>query len=333
MTPRTQKFLSPSSIALWGKDREEYYLKYLSANRPPRLPQTLPMSIGSSFDAYAKNYIVKRLRGTVPPEFEFETIFEQQVETQNRDWARLHGAHAFACYQKSGALADLMLELERASSEPRFEFTASGDVTHSSIVSGVPLLGKPDCYFVSKEGAHIIVDWKVNGYCAKRPKSPAKGYIKCRDGYTADKQSRSHNQAHKDAQVMMIGGIMVNVAHFFEQIDEGWARQLCIYAWLLGEAVGANFIICIEQLACAPNGDFPRIRVASHRSRASEQFQIDLILEAWTIWQALQTGHIFSDITKEQSEVKCKELERVHRAFIGDTEDDLWFTEMERRHR
>lgn len=330
---RMPKFLSPSAISLWDKDREEYYLKYLADNRPPKIAQTLPMSIGSSFDAYVKNYIVKRLRGTVPPEFEFNTIFEQQVETQNRDWAKLHGAHAFSCYKESGALADLMLELERASEEPRFEFTVEGDITHSSIVSGVPLLGKPDCYFVSAEGAHIIVDWKVNGYCAKRNKSPAKGYVMCRDGWVADKQSRSHNKTHKDAQILMIGGIMVNVAHFFEDIDASWAAQLCIYAWMLGEEVGANFIICIEQLACAPNGDFPRVRIASHRARPSEQFQLELIKKAWTIWEALQTNHIFNDVSKEESLVKAARLDNYYKAFTGTTENDVWFTEMERKHR
>jgi len=291
------------------------------------------MSIGSAFDAYVKSYMVKRLRGTVPPEFEFNTIFENQVETQNRDWAKLHGAHAFGAYKESGALADLMLELERASSEPRFEFTVEGDVTHESILSGVPLLGKPDCYFVSAEGAHVVVDWKVNGYCAKRSKSPAKGYVKCRDGWKADKQTKSHNQSHKDAQIINVGGIMINVAHYFEDSDASWAAQLCIYAWLLGEPVGANFIICIEQLACKPNGDFPQIRVASHRARPSTQFQFDLLNKAWGIWEALQTNHIFTDVSKEESLAKAARLDNYYKAFIGDTEDDAWFTEMERKHK
>ena len=34
-------------MALWEKDPEEHYVKYLSDNRPPRLPQTEPMCVGS----------------------------------------------------------------------------------------------------------------------------------------------------------------------------------------------------------------------------------------------------------------------------------------------
>ena len=94
---RQPKFLSPSSIGKWNDDREEYYLRYLADNRPPKMAQTLPMSIGSAFDAYTKSYISERLFGKdARPEFNFSAIFEKQVESQNRDWAKKHGKHAFA---------------------------------------------------------------------------------------------------------------------------------------------------------------------------------------------------------------------------------------------
>lgn len=326
---RTPKFLSPTSIASWYSDRDEYYLKYLADNRPPRLPQTVPMSIGAAFDAYVKNYLVERLFGEVPNEFQFETIFTTQVESHNRDWARKHGKHAFEAYKQSGALADLMIELQRSQTTPRFEFTVRGDVTHESVVSGIPLLGKPDCYFVTEAGAHIVMDWKVNGYCAKRGVSPKPGYVKCRDGWEGN-HSRSHMKAHKDAHLMNVGGLTINIASFFETVDESWARQLCIYAWLLGEEVGSNFVICIEQLACKADGEFPKIRVASHRARASAQFQYELILKAWKIWDCIQRGHIFDDRSLEDSEARCAELDIYHKAFTGTTDDDEWFAQTSR---
>lgn len=329
---RQPKFLSPSAIDLFYSNRQEYYLKYLADKRPPRMPQTKPMSIGSAFDAYAKNYIVTNLFDAVPEGFEFEEIFEAQVETQNRIWAREHGKIAFDQYKQSGALSDLMIELERAQSTPRFEFTVEGELEASNegITLPIPLLGKPDIYFVSHVGAHIIVDWKVNGYCSKNGVSPKKGYVKCRDGWTAEQapHSRSHNTMHKDAHPLMVGGLEVNIAQFLEDIDEKWATQLCIYAWLLGEEVGARFIICIEQLACKHG----MIRVASHRARSGEKFQLGLMMKIFKMWSALRKGHIFDDLSFEENKKKCHQLDQYYKAFEGTSKKDKWFTQMTRKH-
>jgi hypothetical protein len=293
------------------------------------MAQTLPMSIGSAFDAHAKAYISERLFGKgAKPEFDFETIFEAQVESHNRDWARKHGEHAFKSYQKSGALSNLMIELGKSQIDPKMEFSAEG------IVQGVPLLGKPDLYFVSETGAHIIVDWKVNGYCAKRGKSPAKGYVWCRDGWDAAqyKHSRSHDKRHKDCHPMLIGGLMINIGTFMEDVDASWARQLCIYAWLLGEEIGSNFIIVIDQLACQPGtDDFAKIRVASHRLRASRDFQLGVIKNANEIWTALHSGHIFDEMTREENDKQCRKLDRVYKAYIGTSDKDAWFNKMQNR--
>lgn len=331
---RFPKFISPSAIGVWNDNREEYYLRYLAENRPPKKAQTLPMSIGSAFDAYVKSYLVDRLFGKDNrPQFAFQSIFEAQVENQNRDWARKHGKHAFEAYKKSGALANLMLELSKSSVEPRFEFKVDGVIGKDASVSGVPLLGKPDLYFVTDVGAHIIVDWKVNGYCAKSAKSPTPGYVLCRDGWDPEdyKRSRSHNMRHKNCHPLHVGGLIINIAEFMEDVEESWARQLCIYAWLLGEEVGSNFIICIEQLACGPgDGDYPKIRVAQHRMRASQDYQFGLIMNIHEMWAALHRGHIFTELTSEENTEKCKKLDRYYRAFIGTSEKDEWFTKMER---
>ena len=52
---RKPTYLSFSSMTLHEKDQDEFYLKYLCENRPGRLPQTGPMCVGSSFDAYVKS--------------------------------------------------------------------------------------------------------------------------------------------------------------------------------------------------------------------------------------------------------------------------------------
>lgn len=323
---RSPKFLSPSAIEAWEASRDDYYLKYLADNRPPPIPQSPAMSIGSAFDAYVKSYLVQRLFGEAKPEFAFENLFTQQVEAHNRVWARENGQHAFDAYKRSGALGVLLEEMSKARSEPRFEFSVEGTV------SGVPLLGKPDVYFVSDVGASVLIDWKVNGYCAAAGAGPKKGYVNIYDG---GERSKNHGVPHKDAHLHYVGGMTVNIADFFEDVDERWARQLAMYAWLLGEPVGGDFVVSIEQLACKPSKQpnaKPEIRVATHRGYVSKEFQAKLLQSAVNAWAALQNGHIFTDLSREESDKRCKELDIYHQAYGGDTPEDKWFQEMTRRH-
>jgi hypothetical protein len=264
------------------------------------------MAVGSAFDAYVKAFLEKCLFGNDL----FEALFEQQVSPHVRDWALVAGKYAFEAYRTSGALIELLVELQEAKDEPVFEGTVQ------ALVDGVPFLGKPDVFFVNKMGAHVIFDWKVNGYCSNSGVSPKRGYITVRDGWSEGKNSRNNKQAHKDAQPLMVDGIMINAAQFFEEIDSGWANQLCIYAWTLGERIGSKFVIGIDQLACRPGGaEGPKIRVASHRGRASEEYQMYLIQLAKEAWRIITSGHIFDDTTLENSNTRCRTLDTFYKSF------------------
>ncbi len=327
------KYLSPSALSCFEYSQSEYYLKYCAQDRPPRKPQTRPMSIGSAFDAYVKAHIAEKFFGEVREDLAFEYLFETQVEEQHRDWAREHGQWVFDCYLKSGALADLMCELDLAIEEPRFEVKVEGTVSHEDEIEGMVLLGKPDLYFKT-EHAHLIHDWKVNGYCSKSGVSPKPGYIKVRDGWDLNysKPSRNRNNMHKDCQPMMVDGIQINVGKFFEDVDKKWADQLTTYGWVLGEPVGAPLVIGIEQLACKPGPDKPLVRVASHRGYVSPKYQKNLFSRYARVWKAITKGHIFDEDTYEESIIKQQTLDNQHKAYNDDTENDKWFTKMMRKH-
>jgi len=323
---RKPLYLSPTSIAKWRADRKEFFFTYLAENRPPRLEQTKPMSVGSSFDAYVKAYLMRRLFGG---EDQFESLFEQQVDSHNQEWAREAGLQAFILYKESGALADLCLELDAASTEPRFEFKVQGNVNHESLVDGVPFLGRPDLYFtiVNPDGSvsHVIIDWKVNGWCAKRAPSPVKGYLNCRTWkHGLDKKYVQNqcaaddvinlalgtwsNKAHPQATAMMSGGLMIDVGHKMEDLNLGWATQETIYAWVLGVPVGEEFICGIDQLV-------GRNRVSSIRNRVSATFQTNLLDEAANIWTRIKLGAIFDEDNAE----KIKMLSEYQEAYERDT--------------
>ena len=291
---RLPEHMSPTSLALWQKNPEDYYLRYLAEDRPPRMPQTQPMSVGSAFDAYVKSKLHIDLFGEAG-EFDFDNIFEKQVEPHNRDFARQAGQVCMDAYVSTGAYKALRSEMVNATTDPIFEFQVKlpiGDVI---------LLGKPDLFFHNAEGIRIIPDWKVNGFCAERTTSPKQGYICLRPGM----------KIHKNAQPMKWKGAMINVGCMFEDIDRTWASQLATYAWLTGEEVGSeDWVAGIEQLVCNKV-----ISVASHRSRIGADFQKRLLAEYESAWRIIHSEWIFRDVSEEDSKGRQELLDQRAKAI------------------
>lgn len=333
---RQPTYLSPSALSLFYTDRSEYYLRYMADIRKPRTPQTQPMAIGSGFDAFAKSWLSEKIFDEIRPGFALEQIFEDQVAEHNRDWAWEHSKYVFECYKECGALDDMLKELDLAESEPKFEDTVSGEVSLSPEGLAVTFLGKPDVYFTTKTGALVVLDWKVNGYCSRAGISPKPGYIMLLDCYKPHEGRRSynHHKSHKNCFIEIKHGMQVNTDSFFEEINWPWADQLAIYSWLLGEPVGAQTIIGIDQIVCKPrsNDGKPLLRVARHRSHVSEEYQKNLFKRALNAWQCVKSGHVFQDMSYEDSKRRCEILDNHYNTpdrCLPD--DDEWFNEITRQ--
>lgn len=324
---REIEYLSPTAIQKWEREGvEAFYLHYLTHHRPPREPQTRPMSVGSAFDAYCKSFLHDKLFGKNHDnsnKFDFQAIFEAQVEPQNRDWALTAGKYVFELYKSSGALSDLLNDLLAAKTDPRFEFEVRGQVNGyregvDREMNGVTLLGKPDAAYVNRDGNHVVLDWKVNGYCSKYPTSPMKGYVRLRG-------SDGRNQGcHKECSPFELGGMTINIGGFLEHFNEDWARQLGIYAWLCDEPVGGDFIVAIDQMSCKPcpsGTGLPSIRVAEHRLRIHGDFQWKVFRRACDIWSVIKSQHIFRDMTLEESQARCELLDKQAEVLYGNLED------------
>jgi hypothetical protein len=329
---RKPQYLSPTSLGLFYDNPQEFYLQYLAGERPPRFPQTQPMACGSSLDAYAKSFLHERLFGKGhDPKFEFTTLFEAQVESQHRDFARGAGEYLFDVYKRSGALADLMLDLQKAVGTPRFELEVRGviDGQREGVtldVGGIPFLGKPDCFYINAMGAHVILDWKVNGYCSKYAVSPMKGYVRLRENGKQVGQ-------HRECQPMSHKGVMINLALCLSDANKDWARQLAIYGWLCGEEVGADFIVAIDQFVCKPLDGAPRphVRIAEHRLRIRGEAQWSIFASAQRAWEIIHSDHFFREMSAEDSRAKCEVLNEMAASLRGEgTEADKWFADATR---
>lgn len=300
---RKRDYISPSGISLWLKDPEAFYMKYLADAKPPNDPQTKPMSVGSAFDAYVKAYLHKAVIADKDPKYEFEALFEAQVEPHNRDWARKAGFHCYIEYKDCGALQDLLVELTHASQQPRFEFDVTGLVKLTETSTGVVLLGKPDLHYANAESNMVTRDWKVNGYCGKNTTSPAKGY-------TILRESGKPSKRHKDLVLASHKGMKINVALRLEDVNPDWARQISIYSWLCGAEIGEDFIACIDQLACSNNGtEMPNIRVAEHKTIVGKAFQLATYKQAEDLWDRCNSDWFFREVSKEESARKQTMIE------------------------
>lgn len=296
---RRPEYLSPTSLALFHKNVEQYYIRYLCDTKMPRESQTDPMAVGSSFDAFVKAHLYKTLVGGNDSRFVLETLFEAQVEQHARDKAWTAGKHVFEFYKECGALADLLKEMKDCLGEPRFEIEVRSDITHRGRT--VPFLGKPDVFFVNAMGGHIILDFKVNGYYAfKSAVSPYKGYLRLYPGLGQ----------HMDCISCEHFGMQVNKLYSLNMMNEEWAAQLSIYAWLCGVEIGSEWVAGIDQIACnATIYRPPQLRVAQHRTLVDVDFQQQLFQKAADAWEIISSDHIFRQMSKEDSQARCKMLD------------------------
>lgn len=307
---RNLEYLSPSSIAKFRKNLDEFYLTYLSENRAPRFPQDHPMSVGSAFDAYVKSYLHEKVFGKgYNPKFEFQTLFEAQVEKQNRDFALIAGKHVFDHYQKYGALSDLLVEIGKAVGTPRFEIEVKGVVNGykegvTKDVGNVTLLGKPDVFWINSEGLYVEFDWKVNGYMSKA--SPMPGFLRI----------RPTGAMHKDCFQMMHKGILINGVTTLDKQKPDWGEQLTIYGWLSGVPVGEDFVTAIDQVVCKniDGNHNVEIRIAEHRLRVSSDYQWSLFAEIQQIWEIVHSKHVFREMSYEDNLKHMEYLD--HRAAM-----------------
>jgi hypothetical protein len=288
---RIPKYLSPTSINLWSRSVEDFYTRYLADTRTPRDSQTQPMAIGASFDAYIKSHLYELLIGK-NLKYELRTLFENQVEKHNWDWAWENGKKVFDDYKEAGQIDRLLKEIDGHIGEVRFEFDLQDNI------QGVPLLGKPDLFFIHRSSTRVILDWKINGFCASRTTSPAKGYTLLQPG----------NKIHKKCVLETVNGIEINTFFKLEDVNSQWADQLSIYAFLLGEEIGSEgFIVGLDQIV----GPKDKLRFATHRLQISPEYQYNLMELIEQIWQTIQSEYIFQDVSEEESKLKCELLDRI----------------------
>jgi hypothetical protein len=155
--------------------------------------------------------------------------------------------------------------------------------------------------------------------------SPMRGYVMIRDGWLPSerKASSGNRMPYKDCVPSLYKGLKINIIERMENLNEEWAAQLATYSWLLGEEIGStDLIIGIDQIVATPNpGQRPWLRIANHRTMIGSEYQFQLLVRYEQLWHAITSGHIFEELSKEESDERCQALDEQAAALGGD--DDL----------
>ena len=282
------EYLSPTSLTRWKRSREEFFCTYMVEERPPRDPQTQPMSDGSAFDAYIKAHLASEfgLKGST-----FEELFEAQVEEHNRDYARQAGKTCFDEYIRSGAYTSLVNVL-MSSDEVELEAT-----DRRTFDDGLTLLGKPDLRFKFK-GRNVIHDWKVNGYGSAWGGSPVAGYVSFK------------GKCHTRACLFIENDLTIDGARILLE-KEDWAVQLATYGWLAGMSPGELFYVSVDQLVVKGG----KIDVAKHCTSMPPEYQRQCYTQYRECWDTVASGWIFRDVSEAESRARQQQLADKHLAY------------------
>lgn len=319
---REIKYLSPTSLMLYQRQSELWYLRYCCETQLPRSPQGKPASVGSAFDALIKARLYKHYYCEVPDDHPYaaRTLLAAQVEPQHSEFAINAGVHCLMQYEKCGAAADLLMA---GGEPPEFEFKLKQLVKLDGVE--VPLYGIPDMAYQAN-GVKVILDWKVMGFCSRSITSPAPGYLMCRDGWDLAYRvpSRTNRTRHKNISTAQKAGLTIS-SRPLEEANAEWATQLTTYAWLLG--CENDFIAAIEQLCGYPDdvAEFPDLRIATFRNTVSKGFQETLMGQYAQLWVAYKSGHIFLTESRAESDARCKFLDHVAHTLMKSHPDSQEF--------
>lgn len=276
---RKPEYLSPSSLSAFERNPLEFYFNRCGPPeyRPPRLPQTFPMAVGSAFDAHVKRGLAEEIGCKCPT---LEELITRSVEPRadERQVAIQKGRDLYLYYRKCGAFDDLVKEAHwlEVELEPGTQHVPGTDkLLMGRQVAGVPIMGRPDAMIIRNEHPRrTILDWKVTG--AGSGASPHPGYNKLYD--LKDPSWAQHSRCGEP----------------MDTLNPHWATQLAMYSWLMrpGSARSEGFQdvhVAIDQVVCSEK----KIRVATFRTHVTAEFQQDLRTRLAYAWQKIQDEKVY----------------------------------------
>ena len=264
---RKLQYMSPSSLSNSEKQPNKFYLQRLVEDRLPRDPQGIPAAIGSAVDVLIKQRLMDN--GVRPEKRAFvEDTLKDSVENEEFKEEAFEIAKRVTFNYAMEAIAQT--DFRDIEIHENFLFNPLND-------GGIRLLGKLDCtYFDELMEVEAPHDLKCNGL------NPAnESTVSPKPGYYAQFKGRQQTKfGHKKYRIDIP----------MEEIDYGWATQLCTYGWLMGLSpkLEDSFPCRIDQITKNKAGEF---LFTLFRGMITPRFQREVYDRYAAMWYDIECGH------------------------------------------
>lgn len=290
-------FVRPSSLNAWLYNTKDFVKNWIGTGG--RSEQTLAMSIGSGFDSLVKGDLITDL-GNPDGMIFADQQFRESVYFPNQAIIRPEAELLLSKYKECGAYSELLGYLKESDIVPRFENKLRRDITFNG--STVRLGGTPDIYYTNGNPKLLVVfDFKVRGYYSSAKQSPKKGFY----------QDFPGRNMYNYGKIGEINGIKYCDTFKFDEVDENWARQMTMYAWMLGVPVTQPYLIVLHELLCdrtnfTNNKPDLKLRVAEHRSVVSPIFHEKTFYSCKQMQYCIDNDHWFLEMNKKDSQARVE---------------------------
>ena len=294
--------LSPSGIMKIQSDAMDWFR--VKVKKEQKMVQSPAMAIGSAFDNMVKVWLWKEIMGKDVP----DAGSSVELQGEEREKVLADATRLFAFYRDSGALANLVQEIEMRQKDHQIGLVMENWIEYNLDLGDnifLPLCGRPDLAFWLKCQKLFVLDFKVNGYYSKSNTSPRPGYTICRD--INGKTSRYKNFVAGD-----YCGITYNTLYNMEDVNEEWALQTLCYYWMLKAKLTGNVKVVAEENLIAGIDQLIGVgcnRISSFRGKISPVYQQTLTDKLKVI--VLKWDSFIEDLEKAYNDPKLRWLEQL----------------------
>ena len=123
----------------------------------------------------------------------------------------------------------------------------------------------------------------------------------------------------------------IEIGGHLEDASEAWASQLSGYAWTLGAAIGSEDVVfMIHQCVAKPIPEAsPLLRFSEYAGPVRKPFQDFLLVRYQKLWNAIETEHIYPDLSLEESTARYELMVGQASSMVADGPDSI-FTQLTR---
>lgn len=267
-------YLSPTSFMLWRANPVGFWMRYLAPPelKVPRSPQTPPMGVGNVFDVHIKYHLAQTVGKQDLPANMLESSLDERFLGKGRSPIRedqlvlWEGLRAYWAFRESPAMKLLLRGVTNV------EVPAES----VRVTGGVPIWGKPDAELF-RAGRRVVMDWKVSGAFSTGEPSAEPGY-----SYRFVKRIQQEEVGWLDE------GPHFRSQEPLELLNERWAVQLAMYAWLLGDEPGSDVQVEIDKVLLLSSA----VEIYVYRCGIGRPFQLRLLEELKLCWEKVRTGTV-----------------------------------------